>query len=75
MVCLCLAAFYSIGLTLTGLNSGFLIGLMTGLLSFIPFVGAASGFLVAAIVAINAWNRLSITFRSQPQLKTAKIAA
>ena len=52
VVCLCLAAFYSIGLTLTGLNSGFLIGLMTGLLSFIPFVGAPSGFLVAAIVAV-----------------------
>ena len=52
VVCLCLAAFYSIGLTLTGLSSGFLIGLMTGLLSFIPFVGAASGFLVAAIVAV-----------------------
>ena len=52
VVCLCLAAFYSIGLTLTGLHSGFLIGLMTGLLSFIPFVGAASGFLVAAIVAV-----------------------
>jgi len=31
--------------------------------------------LTAAIVAINAWNRLSITFRAQPQLKTAKIAA
>jgi alkylhydroperoxidase family enzyme len=29
----------------------------------------------AAIVAINAWNRLSITFRAVPQLKTAKIAA
>ena len=52
VVCLCLAAFYAIGLTLTGLNSGFLIGLMTGILSFIPFVGAVSGFLIAAIVAI-----------------------
>ena len=52
VVCLCLAAFYSIALTLTGLNFGFLIGLVTGLLSFIPFVGAASGFLIAAIVAI-----------------------
>ncbi len=39
-------------LTLTGLNFGFLIGMMTGLLSFIPFVGAATGFLVAAVVAI-----------------------
>jgi predicted PurR-regulated permease PerM len=52
VVCLCLAAFYAIGLTLVGLHFGFLIGLMTGLLSFIPFVGAASGFLIAVIVAI-----------------------
>jgi predicted PurR-regulated permease PerM len=52
VVCMCLAAFYAVGLTLAGLKSGFLIGLMTGLLSFIPFVGAASGFLVAAIVAV-----------------------
>jgi predicted PurR-regulated permease PerM len=52
LICLILAAFYAIGLTFTGLNSGFLIGLMTGLFSFIPFVGAATGFLVAAIVAV-----------------------
>jgi AhpD family alkylhydroperoxidase len=31
--------------------------------------------LSAAVVAINAWNRISIAFRAQPQLKTAKIAA
>ena len=37
VICLILAAFYAIGLTLTGLNFGFLIGLMTGLLSFIPY--------------------------------------
>jgi predicted PurR-regulated permease PerM len=29
-----------------------LIGIMTGLLGFIPFVGAGVGFLVAAIVAV-----------------------
>ena len=52
LICLILAAFYAIGLTLCGLNSGFLIGLMTGLFSFIPFVGAATGFLVAAIIAV-----------------------
>lgn len=52
VICLVLAAYYSIGLTLTGLNFGFLIGMMTGLLSFIPFVGAGTGFVVAAIVAI-----------------------
>src|SRR5215208_7032045 len=52
VICLILAVFYAIGLTLTGLNSGFLIGLMTGLFSFIPFVGALTGFLIAAIVAV-----------------------
>jgi predicted PurR-regulated permease PerM len=52
VICLILAVFYAIGLTLVGLNSGFLIGLMTGLFSFIPFVGAATGFLIAAIVAV-----------------------
>ena len=51
-ICLILAAFYAVGLTLTGLKSGFLIGVMTGILSFIPYVGALSGFLVAAVVAV-----------------------
>jgi predicted PurR-regulated permease PerM len=52
VICLILAVFYAAGLTLSGLNAGFLIGLGTGLLSFIPYVGALTGFLVAAIGAI-----------------------
>jgi predicted PurR-regulated permease PerM len=52
VICLILAVFYAIALTFTGLHSGFLIGLMTGLLGFIPYVGAATGFLVAIVVAI-----------------------
>jgi predicted PurR-regulated permease PerM len=52
MICLILALFYAAGLTLAGLNFGFSIGLMTGLLSFIPFVGALTGFLVASVVAV-----------------------
>jgi predicted PurR-regulated permease PerM len=52
VICLILAVFYAAGLTLSGLNSGFLIGLGTGFLSFIPYVGALTGFLVAAIVAV-----------------------
>jgi predicted PurR-regulated permease PerM len=52
VICLILAVFYAFGLTLTGLNFGFLIGLMTGFISFIPFVGALTGFLVAGVVAI-----------------------
>jgi len=52
VICLILAVFYAVSLTLCGLNSGFLIGLGTGFLSFIPYVGALTGFLVAAVVAV-----------------------
>lgn len=49
---LILGAFYAVALTLTGLNFGFLIGLISGLISFIPYVGSLTGLLLAAIVAI-----------------------
>ncbi len=51
-VCLIMAAFYGIGLTLTGLNYGLLIGLMSGFITFIPYAGAALGLLTAAGVAV-----------------------
>src|SRR5690606_21332499 len=40
LVCLFLACWYGIGLSLTGLNFGLLIGLSSGLLSVIPYVGS-----------------------------------
>jgi predicted PurR-regulated permease PerM len=52
VVCLSLALFYAVALTLTGLNFGTVIGLMAGFLSFIPYFGALTGFLVATVVAI-----------------------
>lgn len=52
LICLILALYYAIGLTLAGLNFGFSIGLLTGLLGFIPFVGVLTGFLIAFVVAI-----------------------
>jgi predicted PurR-regulated permease PerM len=52
VICLILGIFYAVGLTLCGLHFGFLIGFATGVLSFIPFVGALTGFLVAGGVAI-----------------------
>jgi predicted PurR-regulated permease PerM len=60
VICLILAAFYAIGLTLIGLSFGFLIGLMTGLFAFVPYVGAATGAIVAGIVAIaQFWPKLT----------------
>jgi len=49
---LVLGAFYAVTLTLAGLNFGFLIGMISGLISFIPYVGSLTGLLLAAVVAI-----------------------
>jgi predicted PurR-regulated permease PerM len=50
-VVLFLALYYSAALTLTGLSFGFAIGLITGLISFIPFVGFFTGFILSMIIA------------------------
>lgn len=51
-VSLILGIFYAIGLTLSGLNFGLLIGLLTGFLSFIPYVGSAIGLVLSVGVAL-----------------------
>ena len=51
-VCLLLGAFYAISLSLAGLSFGMLIGLVTGMLSFIPFVGAIIGGVAAIGMAV-----------------------
>jgi predicted PurR-regulated permease PerM len=48
---LILGAFYAIALTFTGLNFGFLIGMISGLISFIPYVGSLTGLLLSIVVA------------------------
>lgn len=55
-VCLLLAAYYSLGLSLTGLNFGFIIGLLTGLFSFLPYLGFASGCLLGITIALLQWH-------------------
>jgi predicted PurR-regulated permease PerM len=51
-VCLVLGLFYAISLTLVGLNFGFLIGSVAGLISFIPYVGSIVGFVLSVGVAL-----------------------
>ncbi len=51
-VCLILGVYYAIGLTLAGLNFGLLIGLFSGLISFIPYAGSFVGLVLAAGVAL-----------------------
>ncbi|QEL23744.1 AI-2E family transporter [Bosea sp. F3-2] len=52
VICLVLAVLYATALKMTGLNHAILIGMTAGLISFVPYFGAATGFLVAACVAM-----------------------
>lgn len=52
LVCLILGSFYAISLTMTGLNFGFVIGFISGIITFIPYVGSLTGLVLAAGVAI-----------------------
>ena len=51
-VCLVLGSFYAVTLTLSGLNFGLLIGLISGLITFIPYVGSMTGLVLAVGVAV-----------------------
>ena len=61
LVMLIMSLFYGCGLMITGLHSGFSIGIITGLLVFIPYVGALIGALLAIItmlVQVVSWTQL-----------------
>lgn len=51
-LCIIQGIYYAIGLSLIGLNFGLLIGLFTGFISFIPYVGSTVGLLLAVGVAL-----------------------
>ncbi|MEQ8967070.1 MAG: AI-2E family transporter [Azospirillaceae bacterium] len=59
-VCLILGTFYALALAAVGLDFGVLVGLGAGLISFIPYVGSMTGFIVAvgiALVQFDDWTR------------------
>jgi predicted PurR-regulated permease PerM len=47
-----LAAYYCVGLGLAGIPSSLSIGVVTGLLIFIPYLGYATGLMLALLVAV-----------------------
>ncbi len=51
-VCLVLAVYYGTGLTLVGLQSGLLVGIGAGGISFIPYIGASVGLVVGVGIAL-----------------------
>jgi len=53
IVLLILSAFYMVALGAIGLHYGLVIGLGAGLISFVPYLGSTSGFLVSGAVALS----------------------
>jgi predicted PurR-regulated permease PerM len=51
-VCLFLGSWYALGLSLIGLNFGFLIGVVAGFLSLIPFAGSIVAFVLSISIAL-----------------------
>lgn len=55
-VCLILGFIYAMLLSFAGLDYGLLIGLLTGIFSFIPYIGMLCGVTIAIVVALFQWG-------------------
>lgn len=51
-VCIVLGTFYATALSLIGLEFGLIVGIVAGLVSFIPYVGAATGLILSGGLAL-----------------------
>lgn len=57
-VCLVLGCFYAVALTLAGLDFALVVGLMSGLLTFIPYVGSLFGLVASVGLAALQFDEL-----------------
>jgi predicted PurR-regulated permease PerM len=57
-VMLALGCIYSIGLWMTGLDLALLIGMLAGLVSFVPYLGAIVGIVTACVAALVQFHDL-----------------
>jgi predicted PurR-regulated permease PerM len=56
LICLILAIYYGIALTLAGLASGIALGLLIGVLAIIPMLGVTTGLVLALGLAANQYG-------------------
>jgi predicted PurR-regulated permease PerM len=64
IVCLILAGFYSIALTVIGLDFGLAVGLIAGILTFVPYLGSLVGFVLSvglAVAQFGTWDMILLT--------------
>ncbi len=52
LVMLALGAIYALGLSVVGLKVGLLVGIIAGLISFVPYLGTATGIVLGVIAAL-----------------------
>ncbi len=63
LVCLILGVFYAVTLSLVGLKYSLIVGLVSGALSFIPYVGSVVGLVISLAVAVfqyDHWYQVGI---------------
>jgi predicted PurR-regulated permease PerM len=74
LVCLFLGVWYAVGLSAIGLNFGFLIGVISGVLSFVPYVGSLTAFVLSIIIAIvQAWPQINLPIEAVAIVTTGLI--
>jgi predicted PurR-regulated permease PerM len=60
VVALFLGFLYSLGLYLVGLRFGILIGILSGLISIIPYAGFVLGFFTAIVIALTNYTGINL---------------
>ena len=74
-VCFVLATWYGAALTVVGLESGLLVGLGAGAISFIPYFGAAIGLFVGVSIALAQfpeWMQIGVVNQEAAELAEAR---
>lgn len=56
LVCLCLAVFYAVGWSVVGLNYAVILGILVGVLGFVPFVGVLFAVTLSMLVALGQYG-------------------
>ena len=63
LCCALLAVYYAVALSAVGLELGLIVGLASGILSFIPYVGSMTGLGIALLLAVGqfgTWNGVGL---------------
>jgi predicted PurR-regulated permease PerM len=62
LICLILAAYYGVALTLAGLGSSLALGVLIGVLAIIPFLGVTTGLVLALGLAASQYGTWTEVF-------------